>query len=101
MFTAALLGALLVTDTDLAIPLATATALIAASALAAARPDRDCIPHSTTPRRAGGKRGAAAGRGQVVCRTSRRVAMAWAIAARVACVSLSGLSIMKSCVMPS
>jgi hypothetical protein len=98
MFTAALLGALLVTDTDLAIPLATATALIAASALAAAGP---CIRHSTTPRRAGGKRGAAAGRGQVVCRTSRRVAMAWAIAARVACVSLSGLSIMKSCVMPS
>ena len=38
---------------------------------------------------------------QAACSAWRRVAMAWATAARVAWVSLSGLSIMKSCVMPS
>ena len=38
---------------------------------------------------------------QVVCSASRRIEMACATAARVACVPLSGLSIMKSCVMPS
>ena len=42
-----------------------------------------------------------AGRGQVVFSASRRVALACAIAARVACVSLSRLSPMKSCVVPS
>jgi hypothetical protein len=41
------------------------------------------------------------GGSQLMLRASRRIAMAWAIAARVACVSLSGLSIRKSCVMPS
>jgi hypothetical protein len=43
----------------------------------------------------------AAGRGQAVFSASRRVAIACVIAARVAWVSLRGLSIMKSCVMPS
>ncbi len=38
MFTGALLGALLVTNIDLVLPLSIAAALIAASALAAARP---------------------------------------------------------------
>ena len=38
---------------------------------------------------------------QAVCRACRRAPMAWATAARVAWVALSGLSIMKSCVMPS
>jgi len=39
--------------------------------------------------------------GQALCRASRRIVMAWATAARVAWVPLSGLSIMKSWVMPS
>ena len=38
---------------------------------------------------------------QVLHKASRRTEMACATAARVARVSLSGLSIMKSCVMPS
>ena len=41
MFTGALLGALLVTNIDLVLPLAIAAALLAASAVAAARLDRD------------------------------------------------------------
>ena len=44
---------------------------------------------------------AARPKGQLVLRALRRTAIACAIAARVAWVSLSGLSIMKSCVMPS
>ena len=38
---------------------------------------------------------------QAPCNASSRIEMAWATAARVAWVLLSGLSIMKSCVMPS
>ena len=38
---------------------------------------------------------------QLPCSAPRRTETACATAARVACVSLSGLSIMKSCVMPS
>ena len=35
------------------------------------------------------------------CSAARRKPMAWATAARVAWVAASGVSIMKSCVMPS
>jgi hypothetical protein len=38
---------------------------------------------------------------QALRNASRRMEIACATAARVACVALSGLSIMKSCVMPS
>ena len=38
---------------------------------------------------------------QALCSASCRTAIACATAPRVACVALSGLSIMKSCVMPS
>jgi hypothetical protein len=51
--------------------------------------------------RPGLRRGAVDALGQVLCRASRRIVMAWATAARVAWVPLSGLSIMKSWVMPS
>ena len=47
----------------------------------------EALPHAAPP--------------QALCRASRRTPMAWATAARVAWVLLSGLSIMKSCVMPS
>jgi hypothetical protein len=53
------------------------------------------------PRRAGRARRGASGRSQALCSASRRIEMACATAPRVACVPLSGLSIMKSCVMPS
>ncbi len=60
----------------------------------------DC--RSTQSRAAPGlRRGAVYVLGQALCRASRRIEMAWATAARVAWVPLSGLSIMKSWVMPS